>query len=183
MSLFKQVVEMDNLKLISGSWNPSWMIDSDWKNLEKIILDVSFLQDSHHSGSDYLHIDPKASKWHISFPNLKEAMLNVGKHNFLYSSFKAIILGSKQLENLNIYFEGQNSIRQFDETDFDNQLKTVKNLNLKTLSLTCTTRGQPIPCKSLLSLVKKSLLLLLIIIILILLLLAAAGWMCWTTSM
>ena len=67
-----------------------------------------------------------------------------------------IILGSKLLENLNVYFEGQNSIRQFDEIDFDNQLKTVKNLSLKTLSLTCTTREQPIPCKSLLSLVKKS---------------------------
>ena len=74
----------------------------------------------------------------------------------MYLSFTEIILGSKLLENLNIYFEGQNSIRQFDEIDFDNQLKTVKNLNLKTLSLTCTTRGQPIPCKSLLSLVKKS---------------------------
>ena len=147
---------MDNLKLISGSWNPCWMIDSDWKNLEKLTLDVSFLKDSDHSGNDYLHIDPTASKWHISFPNLKEATLNVGKHNFLYSSFKAIILGSKQLENLNIYFEGQNSIRQFDEIDFDNQLKTVKNLNLKTLSLICTTRQQPIPYKSLLSLVKKS---------------------------
>ena len=73
----------------------------------------------------------------------------------MYSSSTAIILGSKQLENLNIYFEGQNSIRQFDEIDFDNQLKTVKNLNLKTLSLTCRTRQQPMPCKSLLSLVKK----------------------------
>ena len=155
MCLFKQVAEMDKLKLISGSWNPSWMIDSDWKNLEKLTLDVSFLKDSDHSVYDYLHIDPQASKWRISFPNLKEATLNVGKHNFLYSSFKAIILGSKQLENLNIYFEGQNSIRQFDEIDFDNQLKTVKNLNLKTLSLTCRTRQQPMPCKSLLSLVKK----------------------------
>ena len=155
MCLFKQVAEMDNLKLISGSWNPGWMIDSDWKNLEKLTLDVSFLEDSDNSGYDYLHIDPQASKWRISFPNLKEATLNVGKHHFLYSSFIAIILGSKQLENLNIYFEGQNSIRQFDEIDFDNQLKTVKNLNLKTLSITCTTRQQPMPCKSLLSLVKK----------------------------
>ena len=153
MGLFKQVVDMDNLKLISGSWNPSWIIDSDWKNLEKLTMDVSFLKDS---GYDYLHIDPQASKWHISFPNLKEATLNVGKHHFLYSSFMAIILGSKRLENLHIYFKGQNSIRQFDEIDFDNQLKTVKNLNLKTLSLTCTNRRQPMPCNSLLSLVKTS---------------------------
>ena len=66
----------------------------------------------------------------------------------MYLSFTAIILGSKKLENLNIYFEGQNSIRQFDETDFNNQLKTVKDLNLKTLSLFCTNRRRlhiPIP--------------------------------------
>ena len=155
--LFKQVVDIDNLKLVSYSWNSSWMIDCDWRNLEKLTMDVSFLKDSGALGFDLTgFILPQASKWHISFPNLKEATLNIGKHNFLYSSFLAIILGSKQLEHLNIYFESQNSIRQFDEIDFDNQLETVKNLNLKNLSLTCTTRQQPIPYKSLLSLAKKS---------------------------
>ena len=64
-------------------------------------------------------------------------------------------LGSKNLENLNISFKDENAIRRFNEVDFENQLHTVKSLNLKMLSITCTTRRQPMPYKSFLSLVKK----------------------------
>ena len=153
--LFKQVVEMDNLKLISGSHKLGWMIDTDWRNLEKINMTVSFYNEDYENFID----DPLGPEWRISFPNLKEAILNVGGHNFLYSNFMAIILGSKGLENLNICFKGHNSISRFDEIDFENQLQNVEYLNLKILSLTCTNSTsslQPMPYNSLLSLVKKS---------------------------
>jgi hypothetical protein len=150
--LFKQVVEMDSLKLISGSFNPGWMIESDWRNLEKLSMNVTFLPDPDY---DHLGIDPQSSKWSIPFPMLKEATLNVGEHHFLYSSFVAIILGSKHLENLNITFKDQNSISRFNEFDFENRLQTVKNFKLKMLSLTCNVWQQPMPFKSLLQFVDK----------------------------
>ena len=143
---------MDSLKLISGSFNPGWMIESDWRNLEKLSMNVTFLPDPDY---DHLGIDPQASKWCISFPMLKEATLNVGEHHFLYSSFMAIILGSKNLENLNITFTEHNSISRFNEFDFENRLKSVKNFKLKMLSLTCNVLQQPMPFKSLLQLVEK----------------------------
>ena len=118
-------------------------------------MTVSFFNEDYENFID----DPLASEWRISFPNLKEAILNVGSHNFLYSNFMAIILGSKQLENLKICFKGHNSISRFEETDFENQLKNVEYFNLKILSLTCTNSTsslQPMPYNSLLSLAKKS---------------------------
>ena len=70
-------------------------------------------------------------------------------------SVKVLILGSKRLENLNISFKDENAIRRFNEVDFENQLQTVKSLNLKMLSITCSARRQPMPYKSFLSLVKS----------------------------
>ena len=68
---------------------------------------------------------------------------------------KVLISGSKHLENLNISFKDDNAIRRFNEEDFEIQLQTVKSLNLKMLSITCSSRRQPMPYKSFLSLVKK----------------------------
>jgi len=147
--LFKQVVEIDNLKLISGSII-QWMIKSDWRDLEKLTMNVSYL-----ANPTFVGIPPQTINWCIEFPNLKEAILNIGEHHFFYSSFMGIILGSKHLENLSICFKDENAIRRFNEVDFEDQLQTVKSLNLKMLSITCSTRRQPMPYKSFLSLVKK----------------------------
>ena len=86
--LFKQVVEIDNLKLISGSII-QWMIKSDWRDLEKLTMNVSYL-----ANPTFLGIPPQTINWCIEFPNLREAILNIGEHHFFYSSFMGIILGT-----------------------------------------------------------------------------------------
>ena len=85
--LFKQVVEIDNLKLISGSII-QWMIKSDWRDLEKLTMNVSYL-----ANPTFMGIPPQTINWCIEFPNLREAILNIGEHHFFYSSFMGIILG------------------------------------------------------------------------------------------
>ena len=155
INLCKQVIEIDNLTFLPSFINPdhSWMIKSNWENLAKLSMKVG----SQSIMNPPINLNAQDLKWSISFPMLKEATLDIGSQLFLYSSFKAILLNSKNLENLNINFSNNNGIRRFDEFDFENQLKTERGFKLKMLSLTCTgaTRYQPMPFKSFVELVKK----------------------------
>ena len=149
--LFQNVVEIEEMQLITKSPNSGFMIDSNWKNAEKISLHCTVLPQR-----NYPSLNPNDAKFWLKFPNLREMTLDLGEQNFLYSNFTSLIFHSHILECLSITFSHRNCVSRFDETDFSKRLTSAKLLRLKLLSLSCSKiQEEPIPFQSLILLVSK----------------------------